>query len=382
MNPLLPLALLVPAGLGLVVALMKSSESSAAPPPLQLPPPSSEPTPEEAAAAMSSAELHDQAAASHATDALAASADHAAATDATANALDKSAAAERQVAESQTAQQNAQNAYDAAAELAKRKAAQNDVTGAAAAASLALEHKAQADREAAAAAQAAAEAKRQRDLAAATAAKALQAKQRKDAAAAKAAAAKQKADAARATVKSSSSSAATLKLAATALRDYLQQHASSNAAFGVKGAPSQAVADFQGVATKNGHPLTKDGIVGPLTRSVAELVGVTLPPRPAAAATPPATPPASSSQPGTHTFDAAAARALAAQVEKNLRNPPAGNVYNYDRNLMKRFQLAAGLVADGEYGGRTRGALIYFGASSAPKALFAPTATVTYHPPA
>lgn len=72
------------------------------------------------------------------------------------------------------------------------------------------------------------------------------------------------------------------------------------------------------------------------------------------------------------------ARRLAPRVAEDVR----GRRYSYSRNRMREFQRAAGLAADGEYGGATRGALVYFGVSDAPPALFRPTATVRYTPPA
>jgi murein L,D-transpeptidase YcbB/YkuD len=55
-----------------------------------------------------------------------------------------------------------------------------------------------------------------------------------------------------------------------------------------------------------------------------------------------------------------------------------GRKYDYSRPLVKEFQTAAGIASDGIYGGTTRGALLYFGASRAPAPLFAPTSTVPY----
>jgi peptidoglycan hydrolase-like protein with peptidoglycan-binding domain len=164
------------------------------------------------------------------------------------------------------------------------------------------------------------------------------------------------------------------------LRNILTKNPTS-AEFGVKGHPSSSVQSFQRIATKNGHKLVVDGIVGPQTRAVAELVGVTLPPRPGAAPAPAQAHAAPAPAPSSTAFNPTTARILAAQVEKNLRNPPAGNVYNYDRKLMASFQKAAGIAQDGIYGGGTRAALLYYGAKNAPAALFAPK-TGTYKPPA
>lgn len=71
------------------------------------------------------------------------------------------------------------------------------------------------------------------------------------------------------------------------------------------------------------------------------------------------------------------ARRLAPRVAEDVRS----RRYSYSRDRVREFQRAAGLAADGEYGGATRGALVYFGVSDAPSALFRPTATVRYTPP-
>jgi len=54
---------------------------------------------------------------------------------------------------------------------------------------------------------------------------------------------------------------------------------------------------------------------------------------------------------------------------------------NYNREALAEFQRAAGIHADGVYGGETRGALVHYGVHDAPGALFRPTATVRYVPP-
>jgi peptidoglycan hydrolase-like protein with peptidoglycan-binding domain len=52
---------------------------------------------------------------------------------------------------------------------------------------------------------------------------------------------------------------------------------------------------------------------------------------------------------------------------------------------MRQFQRAAGINADGLYGGSTRGALIYFGVRNPPAAYVRSTSrgreTVAYQPP-
>jgi hypothetical protein len=54
---------------------------------------------------------------------------------------------------------------------------------------------------------------------------------------------------------------------------------------------------------------------------------------------------------------------------------------HYRRDALKIWQALAGLVADGLYGGATRGALIYYGVPVPPAAFFKPTATKAYVPP-
>lgn len=353
MNAAKPLAVLLGGTIALLAFVFTRKPAVAQAENLALPPPggAAPPSPAESAALMSSADLHDAAAASHATAALSASADHSAAEQGTAQALERAAAAERQV------QQSSQ-----AAAVAPTTAI--------------------AQREATAAQQSAAEAQRQRALAAALAKKALDAKAKKDAAIAAVSAAQQKAAVARSAVQSAPAAQDALKLGAQLLRDILTKNP-TQAEFGVKGHPSADVQAFQRLATKNGHKLTVDGIVGPQTRAVTELMGVTLPPRPGAApAAPHAAAPAAPVQPPLASMpNQAAARLLAAQVEKNLRNPPAKNIYNYDRKLMAQFQKAAGLKQDGLYGGGTRGALVYYGVPNAPKPLFNPKTTIPYTPP-
>jgi murein L,D-transpeptidase YcbB/YkuD len=72
------------------------------------------------------------------------------------------------------------------------------------------------------------------------------------------------------------------------------------------------------------------------------------------------------------------ARTLARQVVTDVRSKS----YNYNRTLVSQFQAAAGIKVDGIYGGSTVGAMKYFGADRAPKALFAPYGEVPYTPPA
>ena len=101
---------------------------------------------------------------------------------------------------------------------------------------------------------------------------------------------------------------------------------------------------------------------------------------PAASAPEPAPPEASSSpqSPSEGELDLSLARRLAPQVAEDIRT----RSYSYSRQRLRDFQRAAGLTADGQYGGASRGALVFFGVRDAPRALFAPTRTVRYQPPA
>lgn len=68
------------------------------------------------------------------------------------------------------------------------------------------------------------------------------------------------------------------------------------------------------------------------------------------------------------------AKSLASHLKRTGR---AG----YDRRLLRAWQTKAGLKSDGIYGGETRGALLYYGASDAPQPFFKPTNTIPYTPP-
>ncbi|UJR87307.1 MULTISPECIES: peptidoglycan-binding domain-containing protein [Sandaracinus] len=81
--------------------------------------------------------------------------------------------------------------------------------------------------------------------------------------------------------------------------------------------------------------------------------------------------------PGGAGVDLALARRLAPQMGAEI----ARQGFVYSRQKLQRFQRAAGLQADGLYGGTTRGALVYFGVRNAPAPLFAPRETVSYQPP-
>jgi hypothetical protein len=189
-----------------------------------------------------------------------------------------------------------------------------------------------------------------------------------------------------------------IRIGAQALRDFLLANPTV-AAFGYAGHPSAPVRTFQGIAQIN-----PDGIVGPQTRQAARVVGVTLPERPttttAAPATPraaapapaaaPAIPVATAPTPATSPaavlpagYNPELARQLASQSARNLiQMQQQGRLYSYNRDLLRRFQIAAGINADGLYGGGSRGALLYYGApSNIPRPAFRPTETQPYTPP-
>ena len=104
-------------------------------------------------------------------------------------------------------------------------------------------------------------------------------------------------------------------------------------------------------------------------------------PPPGAVATPePVTSPTTEAPPTpatASTYNPTRARSLASRVAENIRS----RGYSYNRADVRSFQEAAGLTADGIYGGTTRAALVHFGVRRPPSALFAPT-TGTYTPPA
>ena len=78
-----------------------------------------------------------------------------------------------------------------------------------------------------------------------------------------------------------------------------------------------------------------------------------------------------------HGYNPPEAKRLARIVTRNI----AEKRYSYDRGLLKRFQLAAGLKPDGIYGGSSTGALQFYGATRAPKPLFKPKTVTPYTPP-
>lgn len=182
---------------------------------------------------------------------------------------------------------------------------------------------------------------------------------------------------------------------AIALQRFLNAHPTREA-FGYRGRPSAEVRGFQKIAG-----LTADGILGPDVRAAGASVNVVFPQRPSELAGPaprpiqqqqatpapgpvvtiheaqikPNTPVLTNTGPAG--FNLELARSLAPRVATDVRSKK----YDYSRDLMKQFQLAAGLTADGAYGGGTRGALVYFGQNAAPKPLFKPTQTQSYRPP-
>lgn len=70
----------------------------------------------------------------------------------------------------------------------------------------------------------------------------------------------------------------------------------------------------------------------------------------------------------------AQARGIAAHLTK--KGPRA-----YSVSRLAIWQTYAGIRADGNYGGSTRGALIYYGAIEPPRPYVDPFATLPYHPP-
>lgn len=73
-------------------------------------------------------------------------------------------------------------------------------------------------------------------------------------------------------------------------------------------------------------------------------------------------------------FDRQQAFALAPRV----RDDVAGRKYSYSRQQMKDFQRAAGVAADGIYGGGSAGALRHYLGGPPPRPLFKPTAEKPY----
>lgn len=186
-----------------------------------------------------------------------------------------------------------------------------------------------------------------------------------------------------------------IRVGAKLLAEFLQRNPTV-AAFGYRGAPSEAVATFQKIAG-----LAADGILGPTTRSAATRVGVRLPdrPKPGAAAPRtsslarnvpmprlPALPAPQAPQPPPQAAPRAAAPAgFNPAVARQLAQPIADNVrqqkYNYNRQRVAQFQLAAGIPSDGIYGRQTSAAVKFYGGQRTPGALFA-QGVDSYTPPA
>lgn len=77
-------------------------------------------------------------------------------------------------------------------------------------------------------------------------------------------------------------------------------------------------------------------------------------------------------------FDPDKARAQAPGIAALLATKgPKG----YPRKRLADWQTLAGLRSDGEYGGSTRGALVFYGVAKPPRPFKAPFATLPYHPP-
>lgn len=70
----------------------------------------------------------------------------------------------------------------------------------------------------------------------------------------------------------------------------------------------------------------------------------------------------------------AEATRLAPKVAGNIRR----RRYDYDRRLLRQFQLAAAIASDGVYGGASAGALRHYLGSAPPRPLFRPTAEREY----
>lgn len=100
-------------------------------------------------------------------------------------------------------------------------------------------------------------------------------------------------------------------------------------------------------------------------------------PKPAPAPAP-APMPVAAPAPAPAGYDPDGARKMAASLSQHLTR--AGRP-GYDRRLLRTFQTKAGIKPDGIYGGSSRGALLFFGASNAPAPFFPPLETVPYRGP-
>lgn len=408
------MALVIPAGLG-VLAIRAARAKAAQPPgPLQLPPETATPPPAEVQRTEEEAFAHADRAVQHVQERDAAQAEAAAAAAEAAQLADLAERA-RQVSESHKA------AEDAARQEEQQAAAiEQGATAAVEAATNDAE--AQEARETAAAAKRKAEEERKKAEAAAAERRKheeeqAEAQRKKEAAEARAKAQEQAARVAeQKAIRERDEAARKAKEALQAQQAQQAEHeqevrqaaqllakylAKPGADFGRKGEPSDPVFRFQKLAG-----IKADGILGPEVRAAAKAVGVTLPPRrvepkqpapvppeetveapaitpeqaaaPESAAVPAVTPP----PPG---FDATQAGSLAHDLNRHLlaRVKQYGSQakWHVDRKLIARFQAAAGINADGLYGGGTRGALVYYGQQNAPTPMWDPKATITYKPP-
>lgn len=183
-----------------------------------------------------------------------------------------------------------------------------------------------------------------------------------------------------------------VRVAAELLKKWLLANYNQRA-FGSSAFRSPPIAEFQKVA---GIPA--DGIMGNVTRAAANNVGVVFPKRPRDGAATPSQAPASSAvvltpadvptlppaptaaaRRAPEGYNPAEAKRLAQPTSDHLA---AMKVARYSRDRVKAFQRAAGITADGFYGGGTRGALQFYGAQRVPNPFFKPVQTVTYVPPA
>ncbi len=324
--------------------------------------------------------------------------------------------AQAAAAEAKRAAEAKQNAQEAAAaeaiglEAARLEKVQREAK--AAAETEAARLKAQADAKGAevAAATAAAETARQAEAKARSEAEAearakAQEEERARLAAAAAAAEARKALAAEERAKAQEAVDVQGRAAAEALLSYLMK---AGANFGSRAVPSQPVLDFQKVSNRLAAmlkaidlpvpvgcvvPLLEDGNLGPKTQAAGQCYGVEFPARRETVEPAPPEPPPQPPKPDPMPtpvdippgYDPGVARTLAGQIETHLRQRIAehGNKarWHYDRNMMRRFQAAAGISPDGLYGGQSRGALIFYGAARAPGAFFDPKETILYVQP-
>lgn len=70
----------------------------------------------------------------------------------------------------------------------------------------------------------------------------------------------------------------------------------------------------------------------------------------------------------------------AASMAQSVADDVSERSFNYSRPRMREFQLAAGLVEDGIYGAKTRGALDFYDVDNPPPTLFRPHGFTEYSP--